>query len=64
MSRPIRLATLVTIATFFIVPAAFGQTTSPAKPGPSQVDFDACNKQAEAQAGSPLARPPGPIPDR
>ena len=55
MTLPIRIAALVSLGTLFLAPAVFGQSTSQSNPTPSQADFDACNKQAEAQAGTPSA---------
>jgi hypothetical protein len=55
MSKSTRIAAVMSIGTLFVVPASWAQNTNPSKPVPSQADFDACNKQAEAQAGSPSA---------
>ena len=55
MTIPMRIAAVVGLGTLFIAPAVFGQSTSQSNPTPGQADFDACNKQAEAQAGSPSA---------
>ena len=55
MTLPMRIAAVVGLGTLFIAPAVFGQSTSQSNPTPGQADFDACNKQAEAQAGSPSA---------
>jgi len=51
MTGPTRMAALVSLGTFFLAPAVFGQSQS--IPTPSQADFDACNKQAEAQSVTP-----------
>ncbi len=45
----------VGLSTLFMAPTVFGQSTSQSNPTPGQADFDACNKQAEAQAGTPSA---------
>jgi len=55
MTLPMRIAAVVGLGTLFIAPAVFGQSTSQSNPTPGQADFDACNKQAEAQAGTPSA---------
>jgi hypothetical protein len=55
MTRSIRIAALVSLGTLFLAPAVSGQSTSQSNPTPSQADFDACNKQAEAQVGAPSA---------
>src|SRR5437870_12066074 len=55
MSKSIRSAAIMSIGTLFVVPAALAQSPNPTNTAPSQADFDVCNKQAEAQAGSPSA---------
>src|SRR5262245_53581850 len=55
MTGPTRMAALVSLGTFFLAPGVFGQSTSQSNPTPSQADFDVCNKQAEAQSGTPSA---------
>jgi len=54
MTLPIRIATVVSLSILFLAPAVFGQT-SQSNPSPTQADFDACNKHAAANAGSPSA---------
>src|SRR5262245_10818350 len=55
MTSPMRIAVLVSVATLFLPPLVFAQSTSQTSPTPSQADFDACNQQAKAQASSPSA---------
>src|SRR5438309_6599494 len=55
MFSSIRIAAIMSIGMFFVVPVALAQGTNPTGPAPTQADFDVCNKQAEAQAGSPSA---------
>src|SRR5262249_60216242 len=55
MTSPMRIAVLVSVATLFLTPSVFGQGTSQTSSTPSPADFDACNQQAKAQAGSPSA---------
>jgi hypothetical protein len=55
MTVPTRIAALVSLGSLFLAPAVFGQSTSQSNPTPSQADFDACNKQAEATVGAPSA---------
>ena len=55
MPSSMRIAVLVSVATLFLTPAVFAQSTSQTSRTPSQADFDACNEQAKAQAGSPSA---------
>ncbi len=55
MTLPMRIAAVVGLGTLSMAPAVFGQSTSQSNPTPGQADFDACNKQAEAQAGTPSA---------
>src|SRR5438132_6800930 len=45
----------VGLSTLFMAPTVFAQSTTQSNPTPGQADFDACNKQAEAQAGTPSA---------
>ena len=54
MTLPIRIATVIGLSTLFLAPVVFAQT-SQSKPNPTQADFDACNKHAAANAGSPSA---------
>jgi hypothetical protein len=54
MTLPIRIATVVSLSTLFLAPAVMAQT-SQSNPSPTQADFDACNKHAAANAGSPSA---------
>src|SRR5437588_5378909 len=55
MFSSIRIAAIMSIGTLCVVPVALAQGTNPTGPAPTQADFDVCNKQAEAQAGSPSA---------
>jgi hypothetical protein len=55
MTLPTRIGALVSLGTLFLAPAVFGQSISQSNPTPSRADFDPCNKQAEAQAGTPSA---------
>ena len=63
MTLPTKLAALVTLGTLFVAPAVFGQNTgqssqpsSQSTPTATQADFDACNKQAAAQAEPELVQ--------
>ena len=60
MTLHMRIATVVSLSTLFLAPVVFGQNTQSAQssqsnPSPTQADFDACNKHAAANAGSPSA---------
>ena len=57
MTLPTRIAAVVGLSTLFMAPMVFAQSTSQTSPSPTpgQTDFDACNKQAEAQAATPSA---------
>jgi len=59
MTLPIRIATVVSLGTFLLAPAVFGQSSQSSQrtAAPSQADFDACNKEAAAKAGNPSASP-------
>jgi hypothetical protein len=63
MTLPTRIGALVSLGTLLLAPAVFGQSISQSNPTPSQADFDTCNKQAEAQAGTPAPQQ-GPARDR
>jgi hypothetical protein len=54
MTLPFRIATVASLSILFLAPVVFGQS-SQSNPTPSQADFDACNRHAAANAGSPSA---------
>jgi len=50
-----RIAAILGLGALVMAPTVFGQSTSQSNQTPGQADFDACNKQAGAQAGTPSA---------